>query len=272
MQSFAPTTNVTRWASTLHVHRPINGPTKQSIAGKPCHEPATNLPRTPRTPTTPLILRPPFVPPLFPLPPTTARRPVRTVRRTHTHAQALWSALDYNGNGFVSLAEFDSWFNAHTIAAETAAGAGPHPGARSFVFKYGRPCLIRAFNLANGIAKVKEDKGGIEASGDDFVTRPEWRMLLVAVQAALKIYRLFDIADTSDDRRVSKDEWTAQLEVINGELAYAGYTGAAMEADDFDKVDADGGGMILLDEAVFFFLKAFTTEETLLGENDEEGC
>jgi hypothetical protein len=172
----------------------------------------------------------------------------------------------------VSLAEFDSWFNAHTIAAETAAGVGPHPGARSFVFKYGRPCLIRAFNLANGIAKVKEDKGGIEASGDDFVTRPEWRILLVAVQAALKIYRLFDIADTSDDRRVSKDEWTAQLEVINGELAYAGYTGAAMEADDFDKVDADGGGMILLDEAVFFFLKAFTTEETLLGENDEEGC
>ena len=96
---------------------------------------------------------------------------------------------------------------------------------------------------------------------------------MVATQCALQIYRLFDIADTSNDRRVSKAEWASQLPVINHELsATFGYPGPPMTAEDFDKIDEDGGGMILLDEAVFFFLGVFTNDPLLLKENHDEGC
>ena len=45
-----------------------------------------------------------------------------------------------------------------------------------------------------------------------------------------------------------------------------------MTSADFSKLDNDGKGMVLLDEAVFFFLGAFTTEQHLLHENDAEGA
>lgn len=196
-------------------------------------------------------------------------------RSNHAARDLAWGALDYNGNGYVSLAEYDSWFNQVTLKTEQAAGVnkGAKEGKdKSELFRYARSALIRAFNLANGIAKENPNKSSeLEKSADDFVTKPEFRMLMVATQAALCIYRLFDIADTSDDKRVTKDEWTAQLDVINAELEYQGFSGEKLVADDFDKVDADGGGVILLDEAVYFFLNAFTSDKTLLAENEEEG-
>ena len=45
-----------------------------------------------------------------------------------------------------------------------------------------------------------------------------------------------------------------------------------MSESDFSKVDSDGGGMILLDEAVWFFLGPLTNDPSLLVENLEEGC
>lgn len=192
-----------------------------------------------------------------------------TAKASGAARDEAWSELDFNGNGYVSLAEFDKWFNERTIRTEGAGGATVE-GTKSELFRYGRPALIRAFNLANGVAKANPDKGGLEASADDYVTKPEFRLLLVSLQAALAIFRLFDIADTSDDRRVSKEEWTAQLAVINGELRHYGYTGRALNGDDFDSVDADGGGVILLDEAVHFFLGVFTKEKHLLDQSARE--
>lgn len=181
----------------------------------------------------------------------------------------LWKDLDNNGNGYVSLAEFDGWFNKTTLAIEKPKGEGSD---KSEIYRYARPCLIRAFNLANGVAKVNPDAKGIAASGDDYITKPEFRVLLVALQASLAVYRAFDKADTSDDQRVSKKEWAAQLDTLNSEVKSWGYSGPELTADDFDKADADGAGMVLLDEAVHFFLGLFTSDKHLLAENEEEGA
>jgi hypothetical protein len=178
--------------------------------------------------------------------------------------EAVWKVLDNNGSNSVSLAEFDSWFNKHFISVETKNGA--NPGTKSLLYTYGKPCFIRAFNLANGVSSGGGDKG------DDFVTKDEFRLLMVATQAALIIYRLFDVADESDDRRVEQDEWDNQLDAINEQLTDFGYTGPAITSEDFSAIDMDGGGMILLNEAVVFFLDKFTNEKSLLAENEEEGA
>ena len=171
----------------------------------------------------------------------------------------MWLA-PRGGRRYVSLAEFDSWFNQHTGRVE----GGRLKNGRSALYRYARKALIRAFNLANGVATAKG------SNDDDFVTRGEFRLLMVAVQSALIIYRLFDIADTSDDHRVDVGEWTAQLPAMNEQLALFGYQGEALTEEDFGRIDTDGGGQILLAEAVSFFLSMFTREEKLLHENEEE--
>ena len=186
--------------------------------------------------------------------------------------QAIWKAMDNNGNRFVSLAEYDGWFNQHTMAYEGSKGFKPDAGKAS-IFTYARPCLIRAFNLANGVADDPKDgkkkKGALD--GDDYVTKNELRCLMVATQSAMKIYRLFDIADTSDDRRCTQDEWDSQLDKMNEELREYGLAGDLTSAD-FDVVDADGGGSILLDEAVHYFLTRLCDDPALLSEGVEEAA
>ena len=73
--------------------------------------------------------------------------------------QAIWKAMDNNGNRFVSLAEYDGWFNQHTMAYEGSKGFKPDAGKAS-IFTYARPCLIRAFNLANGVGADALAGGG----------------------------------------------------------------------------------------------------------------
>lgn len=178
-----------------------------------------------------------------------------------------WKLLDNNGNNSVSLAEFDSWFNQTLVPIEVEAGLELQNGMSS-MYKYAKPCFIRAFNLANGVSD-KGGGGGLKA--DDYVTSDEFRLLMVATQVGLVIYRLFDIADESDDRRIEQGEWDNQLVEINQQLTDFGYEGDAVVSEDFSKIDGDGGGMVLLNEAIVFFLGKFTKEEALLAENEEEG-
>ena len=168
----------------------------------------------------------------------------------------LWRALDNNGNGKVSLAEFDDFVNKIAGTFERKHGVKLIDG-KSNLWKYARPCLIRAFQLANGIAAD---------SNDDYVTRSEFRCLLLATQLALEIYRIFDIADKSNDRRVSRKEFHLQLTKINQQLAH--YGASPVSDGDFEKMDADQGGLVLLDEAVHFFLTKLTSDPSLLKEND----
>mmetsp|Transcript_12638 Transcript_12638/g.18952 ORF Transcript_12638/g.18952 Transcript_12638/m.18952 type:complete len:231 (+) Transcript_12638:37-729(+) len=172
---------------------------------------------------------------------------------------ALWRALDNNGNKQVSLAEYDEFFKQRTGIYERKHGFKLENG-KSRIYLYARPCLMRAFALANGIAPNDDD---------EYISRAEFRCLMVATQCALIIYRIFDIADSSNDRRVSRKEWHQQLDLINSELAHFG-SNIKVSDSDFDQIDSDGGGMILLDEAVHFFLKALTNDPNLLRENEQE--
>lgn len=176
----------------------------------------------------------------------------------------IWKMLDNNGNGSVSLAEFDGWFNKHLVPIETKAGL-PIAMGFSAMYTYAKPCFIRAFNLANGVSDAPS-KGA-----DDYVTYDEFQLLMVATQVALIIYRLFDIADESDDRRVEQAEWDNQLPEINKQLTDFGYKGPKCTSEDFATIDGDGGGMILLNEAVVFFLSKFTDNKALNAENKKEG-
>ncbi|KAJ8605825.1 hypothetical protein CTAYLR_000595 [Chrysophaeum taylorii] len=158
----------------------------------------------------------------------------------------LWKGLDGNGNGYVSLAEYDGWFNARTLQAEKRR-------LKSSLFVYARPALVRAFDLANGVQKN---------SNDDYATKSEFGLLLLGTHAALRIYRIFELADESKDRRVSRDEFAHRLEDVNKELGENGN----LVVDDFDSIDADASGSVLLDEAIAFFLAKICTNTKLLAE------
>lgn len=144
------------------------------------------------------------------------------------------------------------------------------------MFVYARPALIRAFVLANGGSSGDRDplkkRTKEEVKDDDYVSKSEWRLLLVATHAALRIYRVFDVADESNDRKVSREEWDRELDTVNAELSDLGYTGPPMEPDDFDVLDEDMGGSVMLEEAMHFFLAKICGDKTLVRENHKEAA
>ncbi|KAJ1452514.1 hypothetical protein M885DRAFT_526878 [Pelagophyceae sp. CCMP2097] len=180
----------------------------------------------------------------------------------------IWHAMDSSGTGVVSLAKFDEWFLRATLNLERKHGVKPVDG-KSTVFVYVRPALIRAFALARGCAPaVSVEKLAAASVGTDgFVTSTEVAILLLATQHVLHIFRLFDEMDTSNDRRLDRTEWDAKLELANAELRNLGYMGKEVKSDDFLICDADAGGMVLLSEAVFFFLNKSCFNATILKRN-----
>ena len=67
-------------------------------------------------------------------------------RSKRSQRREIWRAMDDHRNGYVSLAEFDKWFNVYTLRAERTRGE------KSAVYLFAKHGLIRAFELANGIA------------------------------------------------------------------------------------------------------------------------
>lgn len=172
--------------------------------------------------------------------------------------KSIWKELDGNGSGAVSLAEYDSWVNTATGAYETAHGGGKPEGGKSTLWAYARRSLIRAFTLAKGVApsSARAAAGGAKNKSvdDDYVSKNELRLLLLASRCAMNIFRLFDCADSSNDAKISKDEWIANLDAVNRLLKHLAPAEedavAELTADDFDAVDSDHGGTVYLDEAV----------------------
>ena len=186
---------------------------------------------------------------------------------------AIFQAMDGNGNQYVSLAEFDDWFNRATCAYEKKVAHLKPVDGKSTLFPYARPSLIRAFTLAKGVAPpVEAARRHPDFDDDDYVTQSEVALLMLALQHCLKIFRLFDEVDASHDRRLERREWDARLFTINAELVEMGYTGKKITSSDFNKIDVDAGGMILLSEAVYFFLKVLCPNETLLKRNEVIGA
>ena len=136
--------------------------------------------------------------------------------------KTLWSNIDVNGNGYVSLAEFDKGLR-DAIAIEELFDC--------------KPAIIRAHEAAKN--KVNTGK----EHGPDYVERHEFRLLLAYLRQYFEYYQAFDRVDSNDDDRISLTEFMGvqeTLEVWVGEIE-------DMEAT-FNEIDTNGGGMILFDE------------------------
>jgi len=86
-----------------------------------------------------------------------------------TQLDAQWRALDFNGNGIVSLAELDKWI------------------VQSFPQLNNKAALRRAF-----IRTTSKD-----GDGDDWIQRREFKALLVNVIYFNRAFELFDSIDTA---------------------------------------------------------------------------
>jgi len=138
----------------------------------------------------------------------------------------LWSSIDVNDNGFVSLAEMTRGVRDVLQIPE--------------IFDC-RPAINRAFHHARKIAKTENPHG------DDYLTFPEFRIFLYMLRQFFEYYQAFDRLDTGDDGRISKEEFTQDSVKATLEK----WVGAIDDLEaEFDAIDVNGGGQILFNEFV----------------------
>jgi calcium-binding protein 1/2/4/5 len=134
---------------------------------------------------------------------------------------ALWKQFDQNASGRLSLAEVDA-------AAREILHLDDFTSRLSSI-------LIRAFNQANG--------QGANRGSADYVEFLEFRLLLCYIYDYFELQVMFDEVDSSDDGRVSREEFAKALPLIEK---------WGLKIDDadatFNEVDTDGAGMILFSE------------------------
>lgn len=141
----------------------------------------------------------------------------------------LFDQFDPNGNGYLSLAEVDK-------------------GVRDVLCLEGvyncKPAIMRAFNAAKGSGKTKASLGA------DYVERCEFRLILLYLRQYFELYQMFDAIDSSDDRKISKEEFGSALD----KLKEWGLSIADRDTE-FAKIDTNGGGVVLFDEFADWALK-----------------
>jgi Ca2+-binding EF-hand superfamily protein len=130
----------------------------------------------------------------------------------------LWSRLDFNGNGVVSLAEVDKLI------------------VQQYPLLNHKPALMRAFQ-----ATLRE------GDNDDWVQKHEFKMLLGNLFYFNKLFWLFDQVDEDKDRRMTYNEFKWCMSVAGDKMS-----DAKCQAE-FKKVDVNGGGIILFDEFCRYF-------------------
>lgn len=170
--------------------------------------------------------------------------------------QMAWMGLDPNGNGLVSLAEFDGWVQKALIGGlsstdEAQKAKGAEEGKR--LWQAFRFSFIRAFNDAKDIGVKKDNKGG-KTNTDDYVTKGEFRLLAAYTCIYATMFDAFakidggsDGTTADDDRRIDIDELKASYASV------ASYPLVALQSDGdvdaiFKAMDLDGKGKVLLVE------------------------
>ena len=149
----------------------------------------------------------------------------------------LWEDFDANGNGYISLAECNGGVLRVLCKMWGREGDG--------LFRRYYRSYIRAW------ADAKDAVAAIEPRDDDYVTRAEFRLLLVYLSLYATWFEVFRyIIDEDKDHRLSRDEWVAKLP----QMVEAGQTWAdsialaSATAASFDEMDQNDGGMIDLQE------------------------
>lgn len=177
-----------------------------------------------------------------------------------------WQLLDFNGNKIVSLAETGKWVGERLI--NFYAGEHKSFGVTSedakLLYKRFYPCFIRAFLDAadfGAATKVTQKGGGkvygnSKTTGDDYVQFREFRLLCTYLCIYAAIYEAFGNVDgggkgidATDDRRISKDEWTTNGQLLKGHpLTSLSISANGDPSMIFDAMDGDGKGKVLLAE------------------------
>jgi Ca2+-binding EF-hand superfamily protein len=135
--------------------------------------------------------------------------------------KALWKKIDFNGNGYVSLAEIDKLVK----AGDNAGGM--------FEGMYNKPALMRAY---------KATCFGDGGDGDDWVEKKEFRAMLRNLYYFNTLWTTFDDIDTGDDRRLTEAEFGAGA-------TKAGVTLTPEQVKEaFADIDVNGGGYVLFNE------------------------
>lgn len=132
----------------------------------------------------------------------------------------LWKRLDFNGNNIVSLAEIDK------LVVEMVAG-GMWPS-----WLNNKPALMRAYKKT--ILK--------DGDGDDWVTKREFHNLLLNIFWFNKLWQIFEVVDSGDDRRIDVNEFIRGMSQLGLHLS------PAEAQEQFSKIDSNHGGQVLFVE------------------------
>jgi len=141
----------------------------------------------------------------------------------------MFRQFDPNGNGYLSLAEIDK---------------GVRDVLRCDALFNCKPAIMRAYQSAKDLCRSRCKYG------DDYVQWMEFKYLLRFLRQYFDYYQMFDQIDKNDDRRITINEFRMAQDKME---AY-GIKIKDVDAE-FNKIDTNGGGMILFDEFDSYAIK-----------------
>ena len=130
---------------------------------------------------------------------------------TKEERRQVFDRIDFNGNGILSLAEID----------KAVVEIWPQ-------FNH-KKALMRAYKAA-------------DVSGDGFIGRREFRLLCSYIVYFNELWHKFDTIDRDHDHRVSLSEFRLGCQHLGLKIS------AGQAAEEFGRMDRDGGGFVIFDE------------------------
>ena len=155
--------------------------------------------------------------------------PIKKTNEDRAKRRQLWNAIDMNGNGYVSLAEFDRGVRDVLNL--------PH------IFSL-KKVLIRAYTASKNKIKRKSKYS------KDYVEWLEFRILLVYLRQYFEYYAMFCRIDTSDDFKVDFNEFKKALPTLEKWGVKIMYPKA-----EYKKIDNNNSGSIMFDEFCEYAIK-----------------
>ncbi len=171
-----------------------------------------------------------------------------------------FAGADSNRSGQVSLAEMGGFIQ--SVLKRNYKG-----GEDKRLFKLFRPCFIHAFNNAKKLNPAK-------SANDDYIGFPEFRVYTVYLRIYATMFEIFSEIDgegegrtADDDARIDLKEFLAYYHTLGGYgfQALQGVDSEGKAVELFDKVDDNGGGVILFTEWSNHIKKEEIAAKTKLG-------
>lgn len=182
-----------------------------------------------------------------------------------------WRSIDYNGNGYVSLAETGNWVKA------TLLDYMPwKPDFCESLYEKFYPSYIRSFKDAADAGKDRPI-AGMEATSDDYLQKGEFRIFCAYLCAYAVMFDAFykiDCVDGDEERKFEKPAWDAQYSAFVGSplvALNACATSPALAEAAYSEMDADGKGAVLLIEFCSWIKSKEVMMQTDLGKTLDLG-